>query len=105
MTDVAKMSPLKSKKKRLGLPYSVDIYLPFHCRRLSMFSTSPKPMPTEPRLQIQTPTRTPNNATIYISIATQFATISTRELSFHDCPHTNITPQQMARLGVLSQSL
>ena len=35
----------------------------------------------------------------YIPIATQFATIASRELSFRDWPHTNITPRQLAQFG------
>ena len=40
----------------------------------------------------------PNNNTVYIPIATNLA-ISSRERSFQEWPHTNLTPQQLARFG------
>jgi hypothetical protein len=53
---------------------------------------------SEPHPQIQTPAHTAN-ITTSIRIATNFATISFRERSFHEWPHTNLPPQQLARLG------
>ncbi|KAH8706867.1 hypothetical protein GQ44DRAFT_777736 [Phaeosphaeriaceae sp. PMI808] len=94
------MPPQKNKKKRLRTAlHSRDLPFPSLPMSLSFPDIAKAKDTTETRLQIQTPTRPPNNATIYIPIATHFATISSRELSFRNWPHTNIPPQQLAQFG------
>ena len=73
-------------------PQSVNLPFP-----TSLNTTEPSATPA-PGLQIQIEKSTWDN-TVYIPIVTQFTTISSRERSFQEWPHANLTPQQLARFG------
>src|SRR5690348_1645081 len=89
--------PLPSFQPSSNLvPFSIlDVSIPTKQRGKQRPSQRPSHRPShrpksapQPKLDEQT-----------IRIITTYSTLSSRELSFKSWPHTNITPQQLARFG------